>query len=359
MRSMVEASGKPVVAYVDEQAASAAYWIAAGVADAIYVPPTGRVGSIGCLAVHVDESGAAEQAGLRYTIIRDPAGKAAGSPLEPLTDVGRARLTRDVGAATAGFVAAVSARRNIAPEAIRGLDGDMLAGDAAVAAGLADGVSTLERVIALAAGGGGFNTKDITMKNPKAGVDVDASTHSRGVIARAHALSRERGDKVAHSYLDAMARIDPTAADAARAQAKAERHAEKAAARGLSPAADAARRGFKADAKAAEKSAAKFSDAERDEVRGAGLRTTGHRDEESLAESYFTGSARVARGIATMMDDVGASARGPEHTESIEARALRFGVSVEALAESEKRIEWMPSAAAAYAAHELAQEAQS
>lgn len=151
MRAMADDAGKPVLAYVDELAASAAYWIAAGVADQVFVPETGRVGSIGAIAVHVDATAAAEQDGLKFTLVRDPSGKAAGSAYEKLGDTARARIERDVEDLSARFAAAIAERRGIAASKLRALDADVLQGAAAVKAGLADGVATLEQVISMAA----------------------------------------------------------------------------------------------------------------------------------------------------------------------------------------------------------------
>lgn len=152
MRAMCEAADKPCLAYVDEMAASAAYWIAAGVCDAVYLPSTGRVGSIGAIAVHVDESAALEAEGLKVTIVRSPEGKAAGMPLEPLGDTGRARIERAVSELADGFVAAMADRRGVSKARLRALDADMLTGADAVRARLADGVATLEETISKAAG---------------------------------------------------------------------------------------------------------------------------------------------------------------------------------------------------------------
>jgi ClpP class serine protease len=165
MRSLADAAGKPVLAYVDEFAASAAYWIAAGVADEIYLPSSGMVGSIGAIAVHADESAAAESDGVRYTIIRDPDGKAAGTPLEPLGDVGRARIERAVSALADSFVAAMAARRGVSASKLRALDADMLMGAAAVKAGLADGVATLEDVISRAAAAAAERENQMKLKD--------------------------------------------------------------------------------------------------------------------------------------------------------------------------------------------------
>jgi ClpP class serine protease len=165
MRAMADEAGAPVLAYVDECAASAAYWIAAGVADNVFVPETGQVGSIGAIAVHVDVTGAADKAGEKYTLIRDPAGKAAGSALEKLDDVARSRIERDVEDLSARFAAAIAERRGLTVKAVRALDADMLQGTAAVAAGLADGVATLEQVITMAAGLADQNEEDMKLRD--------------------------------------------------------------------------------------------------------------------------------------------------------------------------------------------------
>jgi ClpP class serine protease len=139
---------KPIFAYVDELCASAAYWLASGICDGgIFVPPSGAVGSIGAMAVHVDESGALAQAGIKPTIIASPAGKAATNGYEPLSKTGRARIQELVSATSDRFVAAVAKARDLKPAAVAALNADMRTGADAVRAGLADGVAALEQVL--------------------------------------------------------------------------------------------------------------------------------------------------------------------------------------------------------------------
>lgn len=130
----------PVVAYVDELAASAAYWVAAAVADEIVVPPSGRVGSIGCIGVAVDESEAVARDGVRLTVVRSPAGKAEALSVAPLSELTEQRLRASVEAASGRFAAAVAAARGLSVQAIEALDGAVLEGALAVRAGLADRV---------------------------------------------------------------------------------------------------------------------------------------------------------------------------------------------------------------------------
>lgn len=148
-----EASGKPVLAIVDEQCCSAAYWIAATVAaDGIYAPRRSETGSIGSWQLHIDESKALEMDGYKPTFVADPPDKVAGNSFEPLSEVGLARMDRDTKACTARFMASVMAARGVSEEMLRKtLAGDVIEGEAALAAGLIDGIGSVEDVIALAA----------------------------------------------------------------------------------------------------------------------------------------------------------------------------------------------------------------
>ena len=82
-------SGKPLWAVANEDALSAAYAIASA-ADRLYVTRTGEVGSIGVVAVHVDESGADAQAGSRLDASCSRAQqKVDGNAHEPLSQRAR------------------------------------------------------------------------------------------------------------------------------------------------------------------------------------------------------------------------------------------------------------------------------
>lgn len=177
VRAMLDAkkaSGKRVVCYVDELAASAAYWIAATVADEIVVPETGAVGSIGTLAAYADTSQAQEQDGVKWTVIRDPAGKADTMPMAPLHDLAVERLTELVRESTARFVSTVAAARQMDPKAVRELNGAVLRGSRAVKAGLADRVGTLKSALE-SAGPNGQKAKRKMTHAKALGLGTDAT----------------------------------------------------------------------------------------------------------------------------------------------------------------------------------------
>lgn len=151
MREVKAASGKRVVAYVDEMAASAAYWIASAVADEIVAPKAARVGSIGCIGAIVDESEAERMAGREWVVHREPAGKAAGMSAAPLRDLAAEQLSSDVKECAKRFYAAVSeARPALTVDAIKAMNGQMYGARVAQRMGLIDRVGTMETALALA-----------------------------------------------------------------------------------------------------------------------------------------------------------------------------------------------------------------
>jgi ClpP class serine protease len=145
-------TGKQILAFADEQIASAAYWLASGVANGgLFLPQSGTMGAIGTMVLHLDESRALDAGGIKVTIVRDPPGKAAGHPFERLGDIARGQIEALVRETSTRFVDAVATARRLTAERVRGLNGAVLLGAAAVQAGLADGIDTLEGVLARAA----------------------------------------------------------------------------------------------------------------------------------------------------------------------------------------------------------------
>lgn len=191
MREMVEQSGKPVVAFVDELAASAAYWIAAGVADEIHVPEGGRVGSIGCIGAWVDPSKAFERAGIVWHVHRDPAGKAEMMPAAPLAKLADERAIERVKTNSARFIAAMAARRGVDEAAIRGLNAAVLEARAAVDAKLADVVGTLEGAADRALSMAQKRQKDRSMKNIALLVGLAVTATAAEVEARLETIAAD------------------------------------------------------------------------------------------------------------------------------------------------------------------------
>lgn len=143
IRSMARKAGKTVIAYVDEQATSAAYAIACS-ADAIYTPQTGVVGSIGVIETLTDVSAQLAAMGVQVTAITSGARKADGNPQIPLTDEARAAIQSHVDTLAGAFFGLVSEMRNeLAPDLLAQFQAACFNGVDAVNAGLADGVMSL------------------------------------------------------------------------------------------------------------------------------------------------------------------------------------------------------------------------
>lgn len=141
------ASDKPLWAVANEGALSAAYAIAS-TADRLYVTRTGELGSIGVVAVHVDESAADARAGLAWTFVFAGERKIDGNSHAPLSERAHAAIQADVDRLYGEFCALVATNRRLTAEAVRDTQAGIFRGDAAVRAGLADRVGTLDLAIA-------------------------------------------------------------------------------------------------------------------------------------------------------------------------------------------------------------------
>lgn len=158
LRQLAQTSGKPLWAIADEAALSAAYAIACA-ADRLWLSRTAEVGSIGVVAVHVDESVADAKAGLNYTFLHAGAHKVDGHPHAPLPAPVAADIQADIDQLHEQFISLVAGFRRLKPEAIRDTEARVYRGEAALQAGLADQIGTrseaitaLQRQLAMSAG---------------------------------------------------------------------------------------------------------------------------------------------------------------------------------------------------------------
>lgn len=138
---------KPVVAYVNGMAASAAYAIASG-ASRIVAMPSALLGSIGVVMVHMDRTGAMARAGVKPTIIYAGAHKVDHSSMQALPDDARARMQGEVDDIYGLFVETVVANRGLTEAAVRATEGGIRMGQKAVDEGLADEVGTQQTALA-------------------------------------------------------------------------------------------------------------------------------------------------------------------------------------------------------------------
>ncbi len=146
IRAMRVEYDKPIVAFANDEAYSAAYAIACS-ADEIYLPEGGGVGSIGVLAELRDRTAMTKKEGLRVEVIRSGARKAEGHPDIPLTDETIAHVQTRVDNLALQFFALVAEVRPTSKKKLLALQGQCLYGQDAVDAGLADGVASFDEVL--------------------------------------------------------------------------------------------------------------------------------------------------------------------------------------------------------------------
>jgi signal peptide peptidase SppA len=139
---------KPVLAFVNDVAASAAYGIASA-ADEIVVSPTSILGSIGVVMIHADRSGELAAQGIRPTLIFAGSHKVDGNPFEPLSDAVRSDLQASVDAHYDQFVGLVAAGRGdrLTTDATRATEARTFIGADAIANGLADRMASFDEVL--------------------------------------------------------------------------------------------------------------------------------------------------------------------------------------------------------------------
>ena len=142
---------KPVIAFADGLAASAAYWLIAG-ASHIVATPSAELGSIGVYAVHFDESRMLDQFGVTPTLIKAGEFKAEANPYQPLSDEDRAAMQSRIDTHYNRFLTRVARGRGISASKVRDTFGKGRVLDAvqAEAVGMATAIGGWPDVVRLA-----------------------------------------------------------------------------------------------------------------------------------------------------------------------------------------------------------------
>lgn len=138
---------KPVWAVANDMAFSAAYALASA-ATRVFVARTGGVGSIGVIAMHVDQSVKDANDGVRYTAVFAGERKNDLNPHEPISDAAHAVLKGEVDRVYDLFVETVARHRGLDADAVRATEAGLFFGPDAVAAGLADAVGGFDDALA-------------------------------------------------------------------------------------------------------------------------------------------------------------------------------------------------------------------
>lgn len=151
--SIIANLSKPVIAFVDNMAASAAYWLAS---QSSYIVTNAlnytQVGSIGTLCMMVDQQGWLKKEGLKVSIMRakESVDKARLNGMEPWPEESLAELQEELNAINADFIGAVKSGRNGKLSTILSEDiftGKMYSQQDALRLGMIDQIGTIETAI--------------------------------------------------------------------------------------------------------------------------------------------------------------------------------------------------------------------
>ena len=138
---------KPIWAHAGDAAFSAAYALACAT-QRVSLSATGGVGSIGVIALHIDQSVRNAQAGLSVTALTAGAHKNDGTPHAPLTPQATTALQTEIDRLYDLFVDHVAQMRGLDAERVRATEAALFFGDDAVASGLADAVAPFTTTLA-------------------------------------------------------------------------------------------------------------------------------------------------------------------------------------------------------------------
>jgi signal peptide peptidase SppA len=144
----IAGSKKPVVAFANSLAASAAYWIGAAASE-FHVTPGGEVGSIGVWTAHQDVSQALAEAGVKVTLISAGDYKVEGNPYAPLGEEAQQFMQSRIDDYYGAFTRGVARGRKVSVDQVRNDmgKGRVFGADQALSANMVDSVSTLDQVI--------------------------------------------------------------------------------------------------------------------------------------------------------------------------------------------------------------------
>ena len=137
---------KPVWALACDSAFSAAYAIACA-ASRVLVTQTSGLGSIGVIAMHVDQTARDAQQGYRFTAVTAGEFKGDLSPHEALNKGANTRLQAEVDRLYGLFVDHVASMRAMGPQVVRSTQAGCYFGPESIDIGLADALVRADQVI--------------------------------------------------------------------------------------------------------------------------------------------------------------------------------------------------------------------
>jgi protease-4 len=147
INSAIKELGKPVITYIRESAASAAYYAITS-SDHIFALKNSTVGSIGATASYVENSDQNEQDGLTFVELNTGKYKDSGNPNKKITPDEKNIFMRDLEIIKNNFIQTVSADRGIDTNKVEQIaDGSTVLGDEALKLHLIDSIGDYNDVL--------------------------------------------------------------------------------------------------------------------------------------------------------------------------------------------------------------------
>jgi len=198
---------KSIVAFIEDQGTSAAYWIASQ-ANQVWSNRTAIVGSIGTYSVLLDASGMFDRMGIRVVTIRTGAHKGVGVFGTAISDEQQSEMQRVVDGLNSQFLQGVSAGRNLPIDVVRNLaDGRVWTAPEAKGLGLLDGIGSFDDVLNLGTASAG--PKSLSAKDrfdAAVSAKVESGADHRAAV---RSVVTERPDLQAAMHREANAEQPP------------------------------------------------------------------------------------------------------------------------------------------------------
>ena len=213
---------KPVIAVVNDVAASASFCIASGATE-IVISPTSFTGSIGVVMVHMDHSGELKKKGVKPTILQKGANKTHGHPFGPLDGAAMSALNEMMTILYDQFLKTVEAGRGarLDAAAARATEAGIFVGQQAIDAGVADRIGTFDEVLAelQTNARSGKTQEKVTMADQTPSPDAKGNdkTYTQAELDAAVVSAKAEGAKDATARISAILDSDAGKANAALA----------------------------------------------------------------------------------------------------------------------------------------------
>lgn len=148
VRGIRQRGNTRIVSVADPLMASAATWIGTA-AEKVYAIESGDVGSIGVLNSYADLSEYYAKMGIKIDVLRTPDKKARFSGVEPMSDAMRETMQARIDEAYQSFLSAMADNRGVTVQQVESRfgGGEVMGSREAVAAGLIDGIASLDDVV--------------------------------------------------------------------------------------------------------------------------------------------------------------------------------------------------------------------